>query len=138
MMKVVLSIGFGSLFGAILIASEAFQWNRIQEMFHFESFHMFGLLFSAIGTGFVSLQIIKRFRIKSVYGNEIQPKPKPRKRVGNVIGGLVFGSGWAITGACTAPLFIVLGYKWQVGLLILVGAIVGVLFYGLIRSKIPE
>ena len=137
-MKIIVSILLGALFGAVLIFSEAFHWYRIQEMFHFKSFHMFGLLGTAILTGFVSVQLIKRYRLKSIYGNEIAVKPKPRQRFGNLIGGLFFGAGWALTGACTAPLLILVGYAWQVGAIAIGGALIGVLLFGLLKEKLPE
>jgi uncharacterized membrane protein YedE/YeeE len=137
-MRIILSLLLGALFGSVLIFSEAFHWQRIQEMFHFESFHMYGLLFSAIGTGLISLIILKKFRARTVYGNELKLTPKPKQRFGNVLGGLIFGSGWAITGTCTAPVFILIGFKWQIGLIVLAGALLGVLLFGLLKSRLPE
>lgn len=135
-MKVIVSIILGALFGAVLIFSEAVYWHRIQEMFHFQSFHMYGLLFSAIATGIISIQIIRRFKIKSAYGNLIEIKPKKLNLKGNIFGGLLFGTGWALAGACTAPIFINIGLNWQIGLIIFGGALSGVLLYGLLHKRL--
>ena len=137
-MKIVLTLLLGFLFGNVLIASQAFSWFRIQEMFHFDSFHMYGLLFSAIGTGALSLFILKKFKIRSVQGNEIDVKPKPTQIPANLIGGLVFGLGWSISGACSAPIFILIGMHWQIGVTLLAGALVGTFLYGAFKSKLPH
>ena len=137
-MKIILTLILGFLFGNVLIASQAFSWFRIQEMFHFDSFHMFGLLFSAIGTAALSLFILKKFKIKSVNGNELEVKPKPTQIPANVIGGLLFGLGWSISGACSAPLYIITGMHWQIGLILFAGALVGTFLYGSIKSKLPH
>ena len=134
-MRIILSLLLGALFGSILIFSEAFHWQRIQEMFHFESFHMYGLLFSAIGTGLISVYLLRKTRVKAVSGNEIQLKKKELQLRGNIIGGLIFGAGWAITGACTAPIFILVGFNWQIGLVVLAGAILGVLTFALTKQN---
>ncbi|MFT6244689.1 MAG: putative membrane protein YedE/YeeE [Salibacteraceae bacterium] len=137
-MKALTSLLLGFTFGAILIFSEAFHWYRIQEMFHFESFHMYGLLGSAILTGVISVLILKRFKVKSVYGTELKLVEKEPRRIGNVIGGLIFGMGWSLTGACTAPLIILAGWKWEIGLIGLGGALLGTLAFGLVKNKIPK
>ena len=137
-MKIVLTISLGALFSYVLIASGAFHWYRIQEMFHFDSFHMYGLLSSAILTASISVWIIKRVGLKSISGKLIQPERKERQPVGNIAGGFIFGIGWGLTGACTAPLFILIGLQWQIGLLIFAGAIVGTLAFGLLKSRLPK
>lgn len=129
-------LGFG--FSTVLIYSEAFHWNRIQEMFHFRSFHMFGLLFSAIGTAAIGLLLIKRFKLKSVNGTEIQIKKKPVQIYANAFGGLLFGAGWAITGACSAPLFILVGFSWKIAIPAIAGAFLGALLYGVIKPHVPH
>ena len=97
---------------------------------------MYGLLFSAIATGVISIQLIKRFKIKSVNGNLIEIKPKKLNWKGNIIGGMFFGIGWSLAGACTAPLFITVGINWQIGLIIFTGALLGVIIYGLLYKKL--
>jgi uncharacterized membrane protein YedE/YeeE len=137
-MKIALTLVLGFLFGNILIAAQAFSWFRIQEMFHFDSFHMYGLLFSAIGTGALSLFILKKFKVRSIKGNEVEVKPKPTQISANVIGGLLFGLGWSISGACSAPLYILIGMHWQIGLVLLSGALAGTFLYGAFKSKLPH
>ena len=137
-MKIVITLVLGFLFGNVLIASQAFSWFRIQEMFHFDSFHMYGLLFSAIGTAALSLFILKKFKVRSIKGNELEVKPKPTQISANVIGGLLFGLGWSISGACSAPLYILIGMHWQIGLILLAGALVGTFLYGVSKSKLPH
>jgi len=137
-MKLIVTLLLGFGFGQILIFSQAFSWYRIQEMFHFESFHMFGLLFSAIGTAAISLIVIKRLGIKTIAGEDVVVKPKPIQLKANVIGGVVFGLGWSISGACSAPVYILVGLYWKVGLILLLGALLGTYFYGLIESKLPK
>lgn len=125
----------GFLFGLILIYSEAFHWLRIQEMFYFKSFHMFGLLFSAIGTAALGLFLLKKMKVKTISGNSIELKKKPFELVPNLVGGLVFGAGWAITGACTAPLFLLLGFSWKAGVFGVIGALIGTFVFALLKSK---
>jgi uncharacterized membrane protein YedE/YeeE len=137
-MKIILTIVLGFLFGNILIAAQAFSWYRIQEMFHFDSFHMYGLLFSAIGTGALSLFILKKFKVRSIQGNELDVKPKPTQFSANIIGGLIFGLGWSISGACSAPLYILVGMHWGIGLVLLSGALVGTFLYGIFKPKLPH
>lgn len=137
-MRVLFSIILGAGFGTILIFSEAFHWSRIQQMFHFESFHMYGLLISAIATGSISVLIIKQHRIKSLRGNNIELKRKGLQLKGNIIGGLIFGVGWAVTGACTAPIFILIGFKWILGLIVLAGALLGVIIYAFTQKHLPK
>ena len=137
-MKLILTLLLGFGFGQILIFSQAFSWYRIQEMFHFESFHMFGLLFSAIGTAAISLIVIKRLGLKTVNGEEVVVKPKPIQLQANIIGGLIFGLGWSISGACSAPVYILVGMFWKVGGILLIGALVGTYLYGIVESKLPK
>src|SRR5688572_31418755 len=94
----------GTVFGFILIKAEVISWFRIQEMFRFESFHMYGIMGSAVFVGMISLLIIKKYKIKSISGEEIKIAPKEFTK-GNIIGGLLFGFGWAMTGACPGPLY---------------------------------
>ncbi len=138
MIRFLLTMILGFFFGTILIYSQAFSWYRIQEMFHFHSFHMFGLLFSAIGTAALSLFLIKKFGIRSINKNTVVIHPKKLEWKANLFGGLIFGLGWGISGACSAPVFILVGFKWQIGLFLLAGALIGTLIFGLIEPKIPK
>ncbi len=137
-MKALITMAIGFVFGSVLIASQAFEWARIQEMFYFESFHMFGLILSAIGAAAISLIVIKRFNIKSIEGNDIVLIPKSSRKLGNVIGGLSYGVGWGLTGACAGPVFILIGLHWSIGLIVFLGAVIGTIVYGLLKEKIPE
>jgi len=127
----------GILFGIILVKSEVISWFRIQEMFRFQSFHMYGVIGSAIAVGMISIWLIKKFKIKTIYGEPIEFHYKPFNK-GNVYGGLLFGVGWALTGACPGPLFAQIGTGATVTIVTLLSAIVGTWVYGLIRSKLPH
>lgn len=129
--------GFGVLLGIVFIKSEVISWFRIQEMFHFQSFHMFGIMGSAVLVGIISIQIIKRFNIKTIDGEEIYIAPK-KFHWGNVWGGLIFGLGWAITGACPGPLFAQIGFGYGVVIVTLLGAILGTWVYGWLRDRLPH
>ena len=137
-MKFTITLLLGFLFGSVLILSQAYSWYRIQEMFHFQSFHMFGLLFSAIGTAALFLWIIKKTKVKSINGNAIKVEPKKLNWKSNAIGGLIFGSGWAISGACSAPVYILVGMYWEIGVLLLLGALVGTFCYAILKNKLPQ
>lgn len=137
-MKFILTVVLGFIFGAILIKAEAFHWYRIQEMFHFQSFHMYGLLGSAILTGAISVWGLRKIKPKTIDGKVINLTQKKRRPAGNIIGGLFFGAGWALTGACTAPLIIIAGWKWEVGAIGLLGALLGTIFYALVQTKLPR
>jgi uncharacterized protein len=127
----------GILFGIILIKSEVVSWYRIQEMFRLQSFHMFGVIGSAIVVGIISIQLIKRFKMKTIHGEPIQLHDKQFNK-GQVIGGLLFGTGWALTGACPGPLFALAGTGVTVILVVLASAIAGTWVYGLLRQKLPH
>jgi uncharacterized protein len=127
----------GVVFGTIFVKAEIISWFRIQEMFRLQSFHMYGIIGSAIVVGLISVQLIKRFNIKTVYGERIVWHPKEFNK-GNVIGGFLFGLGWAVTGACPGPLFAQIGNGALVISVTLLSAIAGTWFYGLIREKLPH
>lgn len=137
-MKAIITIVIGFVFGSILIASQAFEWSRIQEMFYFESFHMFGLILSAIATAAISLLVIKKLGVKSIDGSDIVIQPKPIRKFGNIVGGLSYGLGWGLTGACAGPVFILIGLHWIIGLVVFIGAIIGTIIYGVLKEKLPE
>ena len=128
---------FGILFGIILIKAEVVSWFRIQEMFRLQSFHMFGVIGSAVAVGALSVFLIKKFNIKSIYGEEIKLPVKSMNK-GQIIGGLLFGFGWAMTGACPGPLYAQLGYGATVTVVTIFMAIVGTWVYGLLREKLPH
>jgi uncharacterized protein len=137
-MKAVKFIAIGFYFGLILLKAEAVSWYRIVEMFHFQSFHMFGVIGTAIVTGIISVQSIKYFKLKSFAGEEILLPKKPETPKANLLGGILFGIGWSLVGACTAPLFIQVGLGNWIALIPLVGAFSGALVYGIIKNKLPH
>jgi uncharacterized membrane protein YedE/YeeE len=127
----------GILFGIILVKSEVISWFRIQEMFRLQSFHMYGIIGSAIVVGIISIFIIKKFKIRSIDGEEIRFDPKKFNK-GQVYGGLLFGFGWALTGACPGPLFALIGNGSTVIIVTLFSAIAGTWVYGYMRDKLPH
>jgi uncharacterized membrane protein YedE/YeeE len=128
---------FGIIFGIVLIKAEVISWYRIQEMFRLQSFHMYGVIGSAVAVGALSVFLIKKLNIKTIYGEKIILPQKPFDK-GQAIGGLLFGFGWALTGACPGPLYAQLGYGSTVILFTIFMAIVGTWVYGSIRNKLPH
>ena len=128
---------FGLLFGIVLIKSEVVSWYRIQEMFRLQSFHMFGVIGSAVVVGAISVFIIKKFKIKTINGEEILLPAKTFNK-GQIYGGLLFGFGWAMTGACPGPLFAQLGYGAAAISVTILMAIAGTWVYGKLREKLPH
>ena len=127
----------GIFFGIILIKAEVIAWFRIQEMFRLQSFHMYGVIGSAVVVGATSVFIIKRFRLKTIDGESIKLEEK-RFSKGQIFGGLLFGFGWAMTGACPGPLFAQIGSGAMVVTITLLSAIVGTWVYGLVKEKLPH
>lgn len=127
----------GILFGIVFVKAEVISWFRIQEMFRFQSFHMYGIIGSAVVTGMVSVFVIKRFNIKTIYGEKIEFHPKKFSK-GQIYGGLLFGFGWAITGACPGPLFAQIGTGAAVIAVTLLSAVAGTWVYGYFREKLPH
>jgi len=127
----------GVIFGIVFIKAEIVSWYRIQEMFRFQSFHMYGVIGTAVLVGMISVWLIKKFNIKTIYGEEIIFHEKKFNK-GQIIGGLVFGFGWAITGACPGPIFAQIGSGISVMVVTLLFAIIGTWVYGLIREKLPH
>ena len=128
----------GFVFGIILTKAEAVSWYRIYEMFHFQSIHMFGIITVAIMTGLIGIQIIKRKQLKDIDGNPIIIQDKEKGNMRYWIGGIIFGLGWAMVGACPGPIFILLGAGFMSAGLILFGAVFGTFLYGLIKDKLPH
>lgn len=127
----------GIIFGIIMIKSEVVSWFRIQEMFHFQSFHMYGVIGSAVVTGMLSLWLLKKFKVKSIEGDTIAVKPKTFTK-GNIFGGLLFGFGWALTGACPGPIYAQIGAGFVATVFTLISALLGVWVYGKFRDKLPH
>ena len=127
----------GIFFGIIAVKSEIISWFRIQEMFRLTSFHMFGVIGTAVMVGVISIQLIKRLNIKTLTGKKISIAPKKFQK-GQIYGGLIFGFGWAITGACPGPLFAQIGSGFGVITVTLLSAILGTWTYGFFRDKLPN
>ncbi|MBC7571874.1 MAG: YeeE/YedE family protein [Spirosoma sp.] len=127
----------GIFFGIVFVKAEVISWFRIQEMFRLDSFHMYGVIGTAVLVGMISLQLIKRFNIKTVQGDPISVAPKQFSK-GQIYGGLLFGFGWAITGACPGPLFAQIGAGYSVVAVTLLSAIAGTWVYGAIQRKLPH
>ena len=127
----------GLLFGIILVKSEVISWFRIQEMFRLQSFHMFGVIGSAVVVGIISVWLIKKYKVKTIYGEPIEFINKKFNK-GNIYGGLLFGFGWAITGACPGPLFAQIGTGSTVIIITLLSAIAGTWVYGRFRNQLPH
>ena len=128
----------GIFFGFVLTKAEAVSWYRIYEMFHFQSFHMFGIIGMALFTGIIGLQIIKRKKLKDFNGFPIKIIEKERGFWRYVFGGTLFGLGWALVGSCPGPIFILLGTGTYAIAVVLVGALLGTYIYGLLKDKLPH
>ncbi len=136
-MKNVKYLIVGIVFGVILVKSEVVSWFRIQEMFRFQGFHMYGVIGSAVIVGAISLLIMKARKAKTIEGEEIIAKPKKYNH-GLIIGGTLFGLGWAFTGACPGPIYAIVGSGYSVFVLVLISAIAGVWVYGMLRKYLPH
>jgi len=127
----------GIIFGVALTKGEAVSWYRIQEMFRFESFHMYGIFMTAVPIGALGIFLIKKFNIKTLQGETVIIAKKPYHH-GVIIGGLIFGFGWALTGACPGPLYALIGAGYSVTIITLLSAMLGVWSYALVLRYLPE
>ncbi|CAI8199141.1 MAG: Uncharacterised protein [Flavobacteriaceae bacterium] len=128
----------GIVFGVIMFKSEAASWFRIFEMFQFNSFHMYGIIGSALATGVIGIQLIKRLKLKSFSGEEIIIPPKAKGWKNYLFGGILFGLGWGLAGACPGPIFTLIGAGFLPLILVLVFAVLGTFVYGILRPKLPH
>ena len=129
-MKYLKFILLGIFFGIALAKAEIVSWYRIYEMFQFDSFHMYGVIGSAVVLGVIAVQLIKRSKMKDMYGEQISFNDKNMSIARYLIGGTFFGLGWALVGACPGPMFILLGYGYTPILVVIAGAILGTYVYG--------
>ena len=127
----------GIMFGIVFVKAEIISWFRIQEMFRLQSFHMYGVIGSAVVVGMISIFLIKKFNIKTIDGETVIFHPKKFQK-GQIYGGLIFGLGWAITGACPGPLFAQIGSGYMVVIVTLLSAIAGTWTYGYFKEKLPN
>ena len=127
----------GIFFGIVFVKSEVVSWFRIQEMFRLASFHMYGVIGTAVVVATISTLIIKKFKIKTLQGEEVVFSERPFHK-GNIIGGLMFGFGWALTGACPGPMYGLIGSGFFVFAVALASAILGTYAYGMLKDKLPH
>lgn len=135
------AIGFlfiGIFFGIVMFKSEAASWFRIYEMFQFDSFHMYGIMGSALVIGVLGIQIIKKKKGKDFNGDEIRIAPKDKTYKANIFGGIIFGLGWALAGACPGPIYTLIGAGYVSVIVVFLAAILGTFVYGLLKSKLPH
>ena len=128
----------GIFFGIVMFKSEAASWFRIYEMFQFQSFHMYGIIGSALFLGVIGVQIIKRKNLKSFFGERISFTPKEKSFSRYMYGGIIFGLGWALAGACPGPIFTLIGAGFLPILIVFIGSLLGTFLYGLLREKLPH
>lgn len=137
-MKYLKYLFVGIFFGILLYKSEAASWFRIYEMFKFGAFHMYGIIGSAVILGIIGVQIIKRRDLKTLNGVEMNLKPKEKSVSRYLIGGVLFGLGWALAGACPGPMYVLVGAGYPSILIVIFGALLGTFVYGLLKDKLPH
>jgi len=128
----------GIIFGIVMVKSEAVSWYRIQEMFRFQSFQMYGIIGTAVVLGLISVYLIKRFKLRDLQGAPIKLPAKDKQLTKYALGGLIFGLGWALTGACPGPMFVNIGYGYLAMIVVVFGALAGTYLYGLVRTRLPH
>ncbi|WKW47314.1 YeeE/YedE thiosulfate transporter family protein [Myroides sp. JBRI-B21084] len=137
-MKNIIYLSIGVFFGIVMYKSEAASWFRIYEMFQFQSIHMYGLMGTALVTGILAIQFIKSKQVKDINGNKIHIADKEKSIARYLIGGILFGLGWALAGACPGPMFVLTGAGYFPILIVILGAVLGTWFYGLLKNKLPH
>jgi uncharacterized membrane protein YedE/YeeE len=137
-MRSLIYLFIGIFFGIVLFKSEAASWFRIYEMFQFDSFHMYGIIGSALAIGVLFIQFIKRTKANSFFGEQITISPKEKSFWRYAIGGIIFGLGWALAGACPGPMYVLAGAGFWPILVVVIGALLGTFFYGLIQQNLPH
>jgi uncharacterized membrane protein YedE/YeeE len=137
-MKKLYFFAVGIVFGIVMIKSEAASWFRIFEMFYFQSFHMYGIIGSAIVTGVLGNLVIQKLKIKDFNNNRIQYNNKENTIKRYIVGGSIFGLGWALVGACPGPMFVLFGAGFYSILIIILSAVLGTFIYGLLKDKLPH
>ncbi|MBL7893892.1 MAG: YeeE/YedE family protein [Bacteroidia bacterium] len=128
----------GIVFGIVMAKSEAFSWFRIQEMFRFQSFHMYGIIGTAVTLGVLGVFLIKKYKMRDMNGNPIMFYPKDKSVIRYLIGGTIFGLGWALSGACPGPMVVNIGYGYLAMIVVFLFAILGTFLYGAIKDKLPH
>lgn len=137
-MKFIKFLLVGIVFGIVMAKSEAISWFRIQEMFRFQAFHMYGIIGTAVVLGVLGVALIKKFNIRDINGNPIVFLPKDKSIVRYLLGGSIFGLGWALSGACPGPMVVNIGYGFLSMAIVFVSAVVGTYLYAVIKDKLPH
>ncbi len=137
-MKFIKFLLLGIVFGIVMAKSEAISWFRIQEMFRFQAFHMYGIIGTAVTLGVIGVALIKKFNIRDFHGNPINFFPKDKSIARYLIGGTIFGLGWALSGACPGPMVVNIGYGFLSMIVVFFFAIVGTYLYGVFMKKLPH
>jgi hypothetical protein len=137
-MKLLKFLALGTLFGIVMAKSEALSWYRIQEMFRFQAFHMYGIIGTAVTLGIIGVFIIKKYNLRDINGNPIIFYPKEKSIWRYLIGGIIFGLGWALSGACPGPMVVNIGYGFVSMIVVFLFAIIGTFTYGLVMKKLPH
>lgn len=137
-MKNIKFLLLGIFFGIVLAKAQVISWFRIYEMFRFESFHMYGIIGSAVVLGAFIVQFIKRSNLKSLNGTPVIIEPKPKTYKASIFGGILFGLGWALVGACPGPIYILIGAGFWSFIVVLIGALLGTFIYGFLKEKLPH
>lgn len=137
-MKFIKFLLLGIVFGIVMAKSEAISWFRIQEMFRFQAFHMYGIIGTAVILGVIGVALIKKFQIRDFHGNPINFYPKDKSITRYLLGGSIFGLGWALSGACPGPMVVNIGYGFLSMAIVFFFALVGTFLYGLLKDKLPH
>lgn len=137
-MKNIRFLVIGTIFGIILSKSEVVSWYRVYEMFKFQSFHMFGIIGSAVVISMIFMQLFKKGSIKNFKGENIITKEKKKGLIRTLVGGTIFGLGWALAGACPGPMFVLIGHGITSILIVILGATIGAFVYGLLSKRLPN
>lgn len=128
----------GIFFGIVMTKSEAISWFRIHEMFRFESFHMYGIIGTAVILGAAAMWAMKKFKMKTLRGTFVTYNPMKLSIKRHLLAGSIFGLGWALVGCCPGPMYVLLGNGYAIMILVILGAILGTYTYGLVMNKLPH
>lgn len=137
-MKFIKFLLLGIVFGIVMTKSEAVSWFRIQEMFRFQAFHMYGIIGTAVTLGVSGVALIKKFNMRDYHGNPIVFSPKDKSIYRYLLGGSIFGLGWALSGACPGPMVVNVGYGYWAMAVVFFFALVGTYLYDIIKNKLPH
>jgi len=137
-MKFIKFLILGTLFGIVMAKSEALSWYRIQEMFRFQAFHMYGIIGTAVTLGIIGVAFIKKYNLRDYKGNPIKFYPKEKSVIRYLAGGTIFGLGWALSGSCPGPMVVNIGYGFLTMSIVFFFALVGTYLYGMIKNKLPH